>query len=347
MMLAAPAAVAQQNMYVIDTCGVVNVMTTSQVDYATFNAEDSWFAISSGSLVGKTSTSITASCSAALATDGTVKQLVTVPEVGVCYSSVNATPTINDDCLVLGSELKDYTFTISSLAAGTEYNYRAYVKFGNEAFYGNVASAKTYEPAPNDTVINGHLFVNLGLPSGILWAETNIGAATAADYGDYFAWGETATKSVYSWATYAHGSSSSSLSKYNTTDHKTTLDPEDDAAYVNWESPCRMPTSDELAELTNTDNCTWTWTTVTMADGTTVNGYKVVSNKYGNSIFLPASGYNVDETTKRGSHTYYWTSSLYSNNVAAYNLYFYSRYYSSTSSNNRIRGYAIRPVVKP
>ena len=77
-------------------------------------------------------------------------------------------------------------------------------------------------------------------------------------------------------------------SSYGTVDNKTALDPEDDAAHVNWGGSWRMPTNAEFEELLNTSNCTWTWTTL---NG--VSGYKVVSKKSGyagNWIFLPAAG---------------------------------------------------------
>ena len=51
-------------------------------------------------------------------------------------------------------------------------------------------------------MIDGHEYVDLGLPSGTLWATCNVGADTPEGYGDYFAWGETEPKEVYSWETY-------------------------------------------------------------------------------------------------------------------------------------------------
>ena len=117
---------------------------------------------------------------------------------------------------------------------------------------------------------------------------SQVGAATAADYGDYYAWGETATKTDYSWSTYKYGTSYGNMTKYNDTDGKTVLDKEDDAAYVNWGSSCRMPTNDEFTELRNSSNCTWTWTKQTTSSGSSIYGYKVTCVKNGNSIFLPA-----------------------------------------------------------
>ena len=132
--------------------------------------------------------------------------------------------------------------------------------------------------------------VDLGLPSGTLWADRNVGADSPEDYGDYFAWGETEPKSTYDWSTYkwCKGFTSKSLTKYCTnssngyngfTDGKTSLDLSDDAATANMGSYWRMPTYAELQELKN--KCNWKWIT---QNG--VNGYKVTGpNK--KSIFLP------------------------------------------------------------
>lgn len=155
--------------------------------------------------------------------------------------------------------------------------------------------------------------VDLGLPSGTLWADCNIGADSPEGYGDYFAWGETTPKSVYDWSTYKYCmGSSSTMTKYctnssyanGTVDNKTVLEPSDDAATANWGSNWRMPTNEERNELIN--KCTWVWTT---SNG--VKGYKVVGPN-GNSIFLPAAGYRLDSSVKNvGSSGRYWSASLY------------------------------------
>lgn len=132
-------------------------------------------------------------------------------------------------------------------------------------------------------------FVDLGLPSGLLWATTNVGAKHPEEYGFYFAWAETTPKSEYSWATYkyANGSETSltkycSSSAYGNVDYKETLDEYDDAATVNWGKPWRAPTLHETQELYN--YCTWTYST---KNG--VSGY-IVTGPNGNTIFLPAGG---------------------------------------------------------
>ena len=159
--------------------------------------------------------------------------------------------------------------------------------------------------APTGTE-NGHGYVDLGLPSGTKWATCNVGATKPEEYGDDFAWGETEPKTTYDWSTYKWcNGSESTLTKYcdwasygkdSFTDDKTVLEPEDDAAAVNWGGAWRMPTNAECQELI--DNCTWTWTS--NYNGTGVAGQIVTSKTNGNHIFLPSGGYVG----------VYWSSSL-------------------------------------
>ncbi len=189
-----------------------------------------------------------------------------------------------------------------------------------------------------------HAYVDLGLPSGLLWATCNIGADKPEDYGDYFAWGETATKDSYSWYTYKWCNGSyNNLTKYNsdpdygTVDDKTMLEPADDAAHVNWGGDWRMPTLDEMEELE--DNCTWEWTAQGGKDGYCVTG----SN--GNSIFLPAAGcYYGDSISYAGSDGYYW-SSLHGDGYpfGSYDLGFDSVYLGKNNY-DRYYGHSVRPV---
>lgn len=151
--------------------------------------------------------------------------------------------------------------------------------------------------------------VDLGLPSGTLWADRNVGADSPEDYGDYFAWGETSTKSIYDWSTYkwCNGSFDTQTkycanSLYGTIDNKYTLDIEDDAAYVNMGAEWRMPTDEEFRELKN--KCVWTWTRKN-----SVKGYKVTGPN-ANSIFLPAAGHRDGKFFKNvDSNGCYWSSS--------------------------------------
>ncbi len=193
-------------------------------------------------------------------------------------------------------------------------------------------------------VVNGHEYVDLGLPSGTLWATCNVGATNPEGYGDYFAWGETKTKSDYSWSTYQYyNGSSSTLTKYCTdssrgiVDNKTVLEASDDVATANWGGDWRLPTYKEQTELGT--ECTWTWTTL---NG--VKGYEV-KGKNGNSIFLPAAGCRYgSDLDDAGSNGNYWSSSLYERfPYYAWGLYFDWRH-QNTSFCNRCIGHSVRPV---
>ena len=197
-------------------------------------------------------------------------------------------------------------------------------------------------------VINGHKFIDLGLPSGLLWAETNVGAETATDYGNYYAWGETETKTSFSWDTYELGKTSTSLTKYNSKDKKTVLESEDDVASVKWSPLCRIPTQAEFAELYNANNCTLTWTSKTTSSKETVSGYTVKSKKNGNSIFIPTSGYKKADTYVNNGNGFYWSSTLISDDTA--NAYFFlitKDKYNNEGKGARFWGRTVRPVAQP
>ena len=174
--------------------------------------------------------------------------------------------------------------------------------------------------------VDTHEYVDLGLPSGTLWATMNIGANAPEEFGDYFAWGETTPKEVYNWNTYQWCNGRwNKMTKYCTisthgdngfTDGKTELDPEDDAASVNWSSQWRMPSKEQLDELRT--KCTWTWTT---SNG--VKGYRVSKN--GKSIFLPAAEGYSGSILSSGNLGYYWSRTLGdTKSYYANYLYFYS-----------------------
>ena len=197
----------------------------------------------------------------------------------------------------------------------------------------------------NAETINNHEYVDLGLPSGLRWATTNVGATNPEDYGNYYAWGETAIKTTYDWSTYtlANGSNSTltkycNSSSYGTVDNRTTLEAADNAATQNWGGNWRMPTIDEWQELI--DNCTWTWATQN-----SVNGYEVKATN-GNSIFLPAAGCRyVGELYHAGSYGCYWSSSLYTNNPGNAQYVHFGSFYRRTDYNPRYYGQSVRPVI--
>ncbi|MGN0037041.1 MAG: hypothetical protein ACI36X_07515 [Bacteroidaceae bacterium] len=183
------------------------------------------------------------------------------------------------------------------------------------------------KPPKKRNVINGHEYVDLGL--SVKWATTNVGASSPSDYGYYFAWGETSTKSEYTDA--------------NSRTYKTSMgdiagNAAYDAARANWGGTWRLPTEAEYEELVK--QCTWTWTT---QGGH--NGYRV-TGKNGNSIFLPAAGYCiVCSPLGVGEYGYYWSSTTGgSSTVYACSLFFYSSYHDVGSIYHRCNGHSVRPV---
>ena len=180
-----------------------------------------------------------------------------------------------------------------------------------------------------DTTSSDHEYVDLGLPSGTLWATCNIGATKPEEFGDYFAWGETEPKEVYDWSTYKWcGGSAISMTKYCTNDNygnvdnKKKLEAEDDAAIANWGSEWRMPTSEEQKELV--EECYMVWTD--NYNGSYISGivfYKAKKsdekNKFVGCWDTPSSDYSMNDVHAffpssdniLDSNVCYWSSSLY------------------------------------
>ena len=194
---------------------------------------------------------------------------------------------------------------------------------------------------PTTGTLNGYDWVDLGL--SVKWATKNIGASSPSDYGDYFAWGQTQTKSTFywgncfdcldnegkSWGTYKIGG-------------KTSISPTSgrDTARENWGGTWRMPTIAEFDELCK--KCDWTWT----SQGGH-NGYLVTSKTNGNSIFLPAAGWRGGtDTGGVGECGDYWSSTLSSSgSYDARRLYFDSSDHYTVYL-NRIYGQSVRPVTE-
>ena len=213
----------------------------------------------------------------------------------------------------------------------------------NKIYYRTASDGATVESLPWSEIqeINGHEYVDLGLPSGLKWATCNVGAETPEAYGDYFAWGETTTKTDYSSSNCpTYGLDNSQLQSKGYIDSEGNLTPQYDAATANWGGDWRMPTYDELNELRT--QCTWTWTT---QNG--VKGYKVTSKVNSNYIFLPAAGYRiVSSLNNAGSYGDYWSSSPYgSYSDYAYGLYFNSSF-PGMCNHLRYGGQSVRPVLE-
>ena len=210
---------------------------------------------------------------------------------------------------------------LSFLANGVEKNlYNGY----NPTIEGDV-----YERPENLEAID------LGLPSGTLWANLNMGATVPEEYGGFYAWGETTVKDFYAWSNYTYCDGS-----YNTCYDigEDIAGTNYDVAHVKWGGNWCMPTYDQIQELL--DYCTSKWTTLNGVKG------KLFTGENGNSIFLPAVGYSWNnEHGEEGEFGYYWSSTLCMDPYGAY-------YLSFRKQNDRInhyrRGYgrSVRAVTK-
>lgn len=192
----------------------------------------------------------------------------------------------------------------------------------------------------------GLSWVDLGLPSGLLWASCNVGAAKPESLGNYYAWGETWDKFYYRWNTYYYGSDSFQLTKYCSdssygyngfTDTLTILKHYDDVAIFRLGYGARIPTREEWQELI--DNTTSKWTTFN-----DVNGLRFTASN-GNSIFLPAAEYfNYECYYAIGTCGRYWSASL--DTDCPSNAWCFDFYSGGWSMRNiyRYYGQSVRPV---
>ena len=221
---------------------------------------------------------------------------------------------------------------------------------------------------PTEGIINGHAYVDLGLPSGTLWATCNVGAARPEECGKYYAWGETSTKESYYDYSYVFGcvhvygmldyNDKFTYTKYCTdpsygyhgfSDTLTILELVDDAALANWGGGWRIPSPEEFRELFA--NCNWS---VSTQNG--VRGMKVSASN-GNSVFFPAAGYKLFQFVNEveNGQGFYWMNTTFWNDCRkAWSLYFDPSIEPFVWSPNtegtlfhpedRCAGFSVRPV---
>ena len=294
------------------------------------NGDASDLGLSDIDVVDRTETSLTVNTSIT----GNINQyLPQFPNLACGFIwSDEGTPTMNGNSITGTPDAwGKFEVIITDLEPGTDYTIIAWLKLTPES-----------EPILSNSIVISTLggsnpglqWINLGLPSGLLWASCNVGATAPEEYGNYFAWGETQTKSDYSWSTYAHCSNGYLIKYCNNaeyglngyTDNRTILEPSDDAATANIGNGARIPTKEEWDELIN--NTTAEWTTL---NG--VHGRRFTATN-GNSIFLPAAGSILGtELQDPGTFSQYWSSTLYPNSPnSAWHFYF-------RSDNQNMNGY--------
>ena len=222
---------------------------------------------------------------------------------------------INGNTINVTTDKHQFTFTIDNLTATECAFHGNYIEFDGHDITGviNFHMIKMNGDNPDDPDPDDPNWVDLGLPSGLLWATCNVGATSPEDYGDYFAWGETQTKTAYNWENYRYGHGSHQLTKYcddpdygadGYTDNLTTLEPGDDAATANIGNGARTPTKTEWEEMVNN-------TTRERTSLNGVDGWKFTAPN-GNSIFLPGAGEMSSTGTllDAGPCGHYWSSTL-------------------------------------
>ena len=311
-------------------------------------------------------TEFTAICTGNVESDGGAE----VTAKGVCWSK-EQNPTIEDNNTNEGGGIGAFTSELKDLASQTTYYVRAYATneagtaSGEEKSFTTLEEAETPEnpeepeepenpeepetpEEPELPTINGYEYVDLGL--GVKWAMFNIGASNSKSSGNYYAWGETSTKSSYTWSNYKYCNGyEDMLTKYNyehkygsVVDNREVLELTDDAAHVLWGSIWHIPTFEDHEELLQ--HCTWTWTTKD-----NVYGYKITSNVAGysnKSIFLPVTGYKDGTSIINDSLGYYWCSSnLYESGLYIDCLRFANDEVYNGYMHDRYVGLPIRPVL--
>lgn len=225
--------------------------------------------------------------------------------------------------------VKDYNYSESITITSDASNGTQYVSLYGRS-KGTSGGGTSYKSCPDSH--HPHM-IDLGLPSGTKWACCNVGASKPADYGGYYAWGETTEKSSYTNTNYLDGKGTS----FNI--GKDIAGTKYDAATVNWGSPWVMPNLDQMNEFVN--KCT--------SEEATENGVEgyIFTGPNGASIFLPAAGFRwFDELDKRNRNCMYWSSTLSDSgtNYACVLQYYLGYLYTNYAS--RFNGQSVRPVRK-
>lgn len=255
-----------------------------------------------------------------------------ITERGFCWGT-KPEPT-TDNKVSCGSGSGSYVGEITGFEEDNKYYVRAFATNSKGTSYGDEMVIEMWSG-----IMAGYPYVDLGLPSGTLWAMFNVGTAAPEGYGGLFAWGESETKDDYSWQTYKWcEGSSNTITKYciddsyGTYDGLTQLEPEDDVATVKWGSSWHMPTYDEMQELFV--SCNKSHITYNGVNGLQLKGPN------GRSIFMP-----VDETSSY--YDYYWINDIEYCSYRAECLRVENQWNAYFTEMNRCSGCHVRPVVTP
>lgn len=263
---------------------------------------------------------------------------------GVCWNT-ESNPTVEHAHLSSIYRSQYFCCTLTHLEPGTIYHIRAYALFGTEYFYGEDKCFTTVDHSDAGSIG----YVDLGLPSGTLWATCNLGANCPEGYGDYFAWGEIEPKNNYNYDSYKYCNYSSEsilFTKYCTkpeygangfVDNLIELQSEDDAATAYWGCDWHVPTSVQWEELMQ--NTTPTYVAQNGVDGC------LFTSDNGKSLFLPLQGRRWGEGVwYHESVGLYWSSSLGEGSIEKAMCLFFISSNCKMEYCGRIEGLPIRPV---
>ena len=267
-------------------------------------------------------------------------------EFGFCYSKDNESPTVEngikynriDYSNEESSKLNFHSVDLDGLESSTTYYYRAYMRINDQYIYGEVKSFTTAA----ENVTGTAEAIDLGL--SVKWASHNVGATKPEEFGNHYAWGETEVKEKYTMFNYKYLNwSTGGVVNIGTEISGTKYD----VATVKWGGNWRMPTADEMLELTN--NCEWTDSICNGVRGKKVTGVN------GNSIFLPAAGAGApgaEQGFTPNEVGVYWTGTLdtsYSEDLVGLvvtRLHFEYGYFDDVIIGTREEGLSVRPVCE-
>ena len=329
--------------------------TSSDESVATVDANGRVSAVANGSCTITAAITATTSGSPVTATcTVTVTQMVTsitLSQTSAVIEQLGATLSLTETVLPENAGNKTVVWSSSNENVALVRNGTVVAwDYGTAVITCEAADGSGVKATCTICVLDPSSYVNLGLPTGTLWATCNVGASNPEDSGNYFAWGETEPydengKTTFTWETYKWcKGSNTTITKYCTKsdygyegfiDNKTELDLDDDAAYVNCGPAWRMPSKEQLNELRT--KCTWTWTVKN-----NVNGYEV-KGQNGNSIFLPVTGYYQSSLDDTGQG-FYRSRTLYEDQPSRTWYLSFNSVSSMTDGYGRTRGLPVRPV---
>ena len=257
-----------------------------------------------------------------------IENFILCPGGIISVNFVNAFTASNPTLSVNGSAAKPIKLYENAMPMGKVHNNTILVMFYDGRQFNVIAIQSQKAAAPTG-------FVDLALPSGLLWCEHNVGASTPYEYGLYFSWGNVighAECSGYDFSDSLYAQTPGAALTGNIPVNGTY-----DLVRHNMGSPCRMPTVGEFQELNK--NCDSEWT-----DEDGVTGIRFTSRINGNSIFFPVSGVRGGAGLyNRGSHRYHWSASLESQ-TRGYHLTFHSGGVDPAYYNRRYNGFSVRAV---